>query len=176
MDIKHYYENTTLTMDQIAQRLGTNRLRVHNYVKRNYTADYRSNRKRGCYRRSKLGDLNPMQGRCAEDHPHFKGVVDDGKGYLLVLKPEWYTGRKGSKHVFQHQVVMCEHLGITAMPKGYVVHHCDENPHNNNIDNLVMMTMAEHAALHSWTGATTISQESTAKWLEARRAGTPAMI
>ena len=31
-----------------------------------------------------------------------KGIVADGKGYLMILKPSWYTGRKGCKHIFYH--------------------------------------------------------------------------
>lgn len=172
MDIKHYYENTALTLEQIAQRTGTSYKVVWNYVAKHYSAEHRKTRKVGSYRASKLGDLNPMAGKRAELHPNFKGVVADGKGYLLQLKPSWYEGRAGSKHVFVHHVVVCEALGLRAIPKGWCVHHCDENPHNNSFDNLVLLTMAEHAALHSWLGATTISKESTAKWLEARRSTT----
>ena len=73
---------------------------------------------------------------------------------------------------FLHHLVMCEHLGITEIPRGYCVHHCDFNPHNNDIGNLVLLTVGEHSALHqALAGATTISKESTAKWLEAHRAG-----
>jgi hypothetical protein len=176
MDIKHYYENTELTLEQIAARTGTTYKVVWGYVARNYSKQHRQQRKRNSYRLSKMADLNPMYNKLREQHHNYVGQVADGKGYLMVLKPDWYTGRKGSKHVFVHHIVMCGHLGITAIPAGWCVHHCDENPHNNCIDNLVMLTMGEHAALHSWLGATTISKESTAKWLEARRAAKAAMI
>lgn len=176
MDIKHYYENTELTLEQIAARTSTSYKVVWNYVARNYSKQHRQDRKRNSYRLSKMGDLNPMTGKYREMHHGFIGIVADGKGYLMQLKPEWYTGRKGSKHVFVHQAVMCESMGITEIPAGWCVHHCDENPHNNLIDNLVLMTMAEHAALHSWLGATTIPKGSTAEWLEARRSAKAGMI
>ena len=90
----------------------------------------------------------------------------------MVLKPEWYTGRKKSKHVFVHHIVVCAALGLTEIPKGWVVHHCDENPMNNVFDNLVLMTMTDHGRLHkTLESATTISKESTLKWVEAH--GTP---
>lgn len=172
MDIKTLYEETDLTLQQIADHLGTSYKKVWAYVKRNYTPEHRRQRKVGNYRRSKLGDKNPMHGKVGELHHRYVGVVGDSKGYLMCLKPEWYTGRKGSKHVFLHHVVMCEALGITEIPRGYCVHHCDFNPHNNSIDNLLMMTVGEHSALHTALGGvTTISKESTAKWLEARRVG-----
>lgn len=176
MDIKHYYENTTLTLEQIAARTGTTYKVVWGHVARNYSKQYRQTRKANSYRLSKEGDLNPMYGVRREQHHNFIGEVADGKGYLMMLKPSWYTGRRGSKHVFVHQVVVCQALGLTEVPKGWCVHHCDENPHNNSIDNLVLMTMGEHASLHSWLGATTISKESTAKWLEARRLATAGKI
>ncbi|AZU99373.1 HNH homing endonuclease [Acinetobacter phage vB_AbaP_APK32] len=170
-NIKNLIENTTLTLEQIAQQLGVGYKRVYN-VWRKYPKEYRTNRKTLNYRTSKLGANNPMTGKFKEAHPNYKGVVGDSKGYLMVLKPDWFTGRKGSKHVFLHNVVVCEALGLTELPAKWCVHHCDENTHNNNFDNLVLMTMQDHARLHnSLAGATTISKESTLKWVEAH--GTP---
>lgn len=34
-------------------------------------------------------------------------------------------------------------------PKGYVIHHIDEDKSNNDISNLKMMTISEHAKLHN---------------------------
>lgn len=172
MDIKHYYENTELTQQQIANKLGIPVSHVYKFVKANYTKEERKARKAKCYRNAKLGDKTPMKGKTGSAHPNFIGVVSDNKGYLMVLKPSWYTGRKGSKHVFLHSVVVCENLGITEVPAGWCVHHCDENPHNNCFSNLVVLTMGDHRRLHnSLKGPTTISKESTLKWVEAH--GTP---
>lgn len=169
--INKLIEETNLTLEQIAKQLGLGYKRVYN-VWRKYPKEYRTTRKTANYRRSKLGDNNPMQGKFREQHRNYVGVVGDTKGYLMVLKPSWYTGRKGSKHVFQHSVVVCEYLGLTEIPKGWCVHHCDINPHNNNFDNLVLMTNSDHQRLHqSLAGATTISKESTLKWVETH--GTP---
>jgi len=176
MDIKHYIENTELTLANIAEQCGVSDKRVRK-VWVTYPKAYRTARKSGSYRRSKLGDLNPMTGVVGKDHPGYVGDVSDNKGYLMRVKPEWYTGRRRSRHVFVHQLVVSERLGITEIPAGWCVHHCDENPHNNDFDNLVLMMLGEHAALHSsLKGAETISKESTLKWVEARRAGTPAKI
>lgn len=138
---------------------------------------FSKDRKRRMYRRSKLGDKNPMAGKCGSKHHNYIGIIDDCKGYKLILKPDWYTGRKGSKHIFLHSAVYCHFSKLTEVPKGYVVHHCDQNKHNNVFSNLVMMTLAEHAAFHKVIeGATTISKESTLKWVEARRATKVAVI
>ena len=125
------------------------------------------------YSRSKQGVNNPMTGMFKEKHPRFKGVVGDSKGYLMELKPSWYTGRKGSRHVFQHHIVYCLATGLTEMPRGYCVHHCNQDTTDNRFDNLLMMTLNEHTYFHRVNeGATTISKESTAKWLEAHRTTT----
>ena len=172
-NIKYLYENTELTLQGIADHTGSTYKRVFNWVKNNYSKEYRTNRKRVSYRNSKTGELNPMTGKAGEAHPNYIGAVSDNKGYLMVLKPEWYTGRKRSKHVFQHHVVVCEALGLTAIPRGWHVHHVDKNPYNNEFDNLVLMTASDHLRLHNnvLVGATTISKESTLKWVEAQ--GTP---
>lgn len=167
MDIKYLYENTELTIAQIAEQVHKTYRQVQKYIADNYSSAERRSRKAKTYRNSKLGDKNPMQGKCSTEHQNFIGVVSDSKGYLMVLKPDWYTGRKGSKHVFQHHVVVCANLGITCIPKGWVVHHVDMNPHNNDFSNLVLCTMNDHPRIHKhFEGATTISKESTLKWVE----------
>ena len=166
--IGELYEETDLTLQAIADELGFSFKQVFTYVQKYYTKEIRDQRKKKSYSNSKLGAKNPMLGKTGTAHHTYKGVVGDSKGYLLVLKPEWYTGRKGSRHVFQHHVVVCEAMGLTAIPKGWVVHHVDKNPHNNRFDNLVLLTMSDHCRLHRLLeGATTISKESTLKWVEA---------
>ena len=39
-------------------------------------------------------------------------------------------------------------LFVEPIPKGYVVHHKDHNKHNDRVDNLEMMTKAEHNSIH----------------------------
>ena len=167
MDIKQLYENTELTQQQIADKLGIHWKRVYKYIKANYSIEYRKARKSKCYRNSKLGDLNPMTGNFAELHHRHIGRTPDCKGYMLNLKPDWYTGRKGSKHVFEHHIVVCLGMGLTCVPKGWCVHHCDLNKMNNSFDNLVLMTLGDHTRLHRFLeSATTISKENTLKWVE----------
>jgi hypothetical protein len=98
--------------------------------------------------RSKQGAKNPMKGKFGEKHPLFKGGVTDGKGYSLVLKPDWFTGRKGTKYVFEHHAVFCKAVGLTEIPEGFAIHHIDEDPMNNRIDNLALVTAGGHRRLH----------------------------
>jgi hypothetical protein len=172
MDIKYFYENTELTIRQISNTLKLPFNRVRKYIIQNYSSDYRKKRKSVCYRNSKVGILNPMTDKKLENHPRYVGDVSDSKGYLLRVKPEWYTGRKKSHHVFAHHVVVCENLGITEIPRGWCVHHCDHNPLNNSFDNLVLLSMRDHMRLHtSLKGVTTIPKGSTLEWVETH--GTP---
>lgn len=162
------FEETQLTIQQIADELGVGYHAMWNFVRANYSQEVRMTRKVLNYSLSKTGSRNPMSGKCGDQHHNFIGVVADGRGYLMVPKPEWYTGRKGSKHVFLHSVVMCEHLGVTKIPEGFVVHHIDQNPKNNDINNLALLTIEAHGKLHSiLKGVTTISKESRANKPEA---------
>ena len=172
MDIKFYYENTSLTIEQIANKLNLSVWKVWKYTKKNYSSEFRKSRKVKNYSSSKQGKLNPMFGKTEQQHHNFVGVVSDNKGYWMQLKPSWYSGRKHSKHVFVHHVVVCENLGLTESPRGWNVHHCDHNPENNSFDNLVLLLLKDHMKLHAaLKGATTISKESTLKWVEKH--GTP---
>jgi hypothetical protein len=153
--VKDLYENTHFTMQEIAMETGVSPWSVWNYIQSNYSKAYIKERKVICYSNSKLGDKNPQFGLRGEQTAGYVGVVGDGNGYLMVLKPDWYTGRKGSKHVFQHQVVICEALGLTEIPKGWCVHHIDGLRTNNNLNNLAFLTTSAHSKLHSLERATT---------------------
>ena len=147
-EVKFLYETTELTIAQIAKTCNIPFYQVYKYIRNNYSLKYRDNRKSICYRNSKLGEKNPMLGNFLEQHPRYLGEISDNKGYLMKVKPHWYTGRKKSIHVFVHHIVVCEALGLTEIPKGYCVHHKDHNPLNNLIDNLELMTLSEHTKLH----------------------------
>jgi hypothetical protein len=42
---------------------------------------------------------------------------------------------------------MEHHLG-RGLAASELVHHCDGNPHNNRLDNLMLVSRAEHTRLH----------------------------
>lgn len=154
-DIKELYETTELTLEEIGKKLALTYAQVQHYVSTNYSNEYRKSRKSKSYRNSKLGIKNPMLGKTGHLHHNYIGEVSDGKGYIMCLKPDWYTGRRGCKHVFKHHIVMCELLGITEIPKGFNVHHIDHNPLNNNINNLALLTSEAHTRIHQLERATT---------------------
>lgn len=47
----------------------------------------------------------------------------------------------------EHRYIMEQELG-RKLTRDEVVHHEDENPRNNNVDNLKIMTRSEHFRLH----------------------------
>ena len=75
------------------------------------------------------------------------------KTYLkkLVNKKGYYhydIKVNGRKHkVFLHRLIYETIKG--AIPEGYVIHHIDENKHNNNPENLAAMPFSEHSSMHN---------------------------
>ena len=150
-NIFYLYKNTLTTLVEIRRMYKIPQYQFNAFkvlLISEYGLDFYNKRYKDQLSLTKLGKLNPMSGKVGEQHHNYKGIIEDGKGYLMILKPEWYTGRKGSKHVFYHHVVMCEYLGITEIPEGFVVHHIDQDPKNNDINNLQLMTMQAHTKLH----------------------------
>lgn len=148
-ELKRLFETTDLTQDEIGDKLNLTRKQIWRRLTSLYSKEELRERKRRCYAKSKLGSKNPMYGKYGESHHQYIGQVSDGKGYLLILKPDWYAGRKGTKYIFYHHYVMCKHLGITEIPKGFVIHHKDFDPHNNAIENLELLSNSEHMKLHA---------------------------
>lgn len=95
----------------------------------------------------------------------YKFRKDSKTGYYLSSKK--IDGRRPRLHVY----VWEKHFG--KIPKGYQIHHKDENKDNNEIDNLMCMTQKEH--LH-WHGEN-IPSDRLKKWqknMEVQREKTKA--
>lgn len=95
-------------------------------------------------------------------------ITKDGKAISLYIRkgkpgPKYPTGKETlwvpihgyrtedavEKTQFQlsFQAVLYAYF-IGTVPAKYVVHHKDDNPLNNRLDNLQLVTRAEHSALH----------------------------
>lgn len=143
------FEHTETRLQDICKEARLEYWEMQEILDKHYSKEFQQKRKSHLYSLSKKGNKNPMTGKFKELHHNYKGEVDDGNGYLQCLKPDWYTGRKGCKHVFVHTIVMCEHLGLTELPKGWVIHHINGNKKDNDINNLALLTNSGHTKLHS---------------------------
>lgn len=97
---------------------------------------------------SKLGAGNPMKGKSREKHPRHKDSYLTISGYRMVDVPDWWTGSTKASKYLEHIIVGCKKYGLTQPIRGHVFHHIDEDKLNNDPDNIQMLTIAEHMALH----------------------------
>lgn len=156
IEVVKLYKCTNATMSDICKETKLEYCILQSILRKYFTEEEMKKRKSRIYRQSKLGSKNPQYNiktpRLSDESiEEVDGTdrVPTGDGwYIEVKKPSWYTGRAKSGTVFEHTVVMCQALGLTELPKGYVVHHIDRNRHNNNINNLALMSLSAHSRLH----------------------------
>jgi len=75
------------------------------------------------------------------------GLVDDGRGRMLVYAPKHPFPSWNGTHVYRYRLVLERFLGRFLQP-GEIVHHKNGCVNDDRIENLEIMTQAEHAALH----------------------------
>jgi len=71
----------------------------------------------------------------------------DGIKFYPDKKGYWLGQLKGTKKPIRLHTYVWEYYN-GEVPQGYHVHHKDHNPDNNEIDNLVLITEAEHLSMH----------------------------
>lgn len=148
-EIIRLFRETNMYYKEIAMAVGATQKKVWGVIHRHFLEEEIKERTRRSWSRSKTEGNNAARGAKKEQSAHWKGgKAPDGNGYMMVQKPDWYTGRKGSKYIFEHHAVMCESLGLTEMPKGWSVHHIDGNKMNNDLSNLALLTQRAHSRGH----------------------------
>lgn len=73
-------------------------------------------------------------------------------GYRMIFKPDYYLSAKSGAHkgwIYEHIYVATVNLG-RKIRDDEVVHHLDLNRLNNAIQNLIVLSRADHARLHWW--------------------------
>lgn len=69
-------------------------------------------------------------------------------GYVEIYAPA-HPNANVRKYVYEHQLVMEQHIGRPLRP-GEVVHHIDGDKTNNDIKNLMLLSNEDHAKLHMY--------------------------
>lgn len=68
--------------------------------------------------------------------------------YTLIKTPEGYPGKRyRGRYAYEHHVVWWEKTGEVA-GKGFVIHHKNENTHDNRFENLEKKAWAKHSSDH----------------------------
>lgn len=85
--------------------------------------------------------------KTGERHYAWKGRLIDKDGYVLIHVKDHPRARKHTNYIFEHRLVMEEHLGRVLEPNE-VVHHRDGNKQNNALENLqLFQSNGEHLAV-----------------------------
>lgn len=106
-----------------------------------------------------VGENNHQYGLKGELNASWKGGRNiTSWGYIKIYMPEHpFATQQG--YIFEHRYIAEQYLlneensveidGKRYLNPDYVVHHIDENRQNNNVSNLMVMTLGEHTALHN---------------------------
>jgi hypothetical protein len=81
-------------------------------------------------------------------NPNWRGGINqNSKTGRISVKMDWHPRARGNGYVNQ-AIVVWETVHGKSLPPGYIVHHIDENPGNDNPSNLRDMTRGDHQKLH----------------------------
>lgn len=87
--------------------------------------------------------IKGAHGKVDINNPHRVAYGQDKDGYYRVV----LSNNKTRKYIKIHQIMAEQFLGKT--PEGFVVNHIDGDKHNNNVDNLEIITAIENIN-HAW--------------------------
>jgi len=73
------------------------------------------------------------------------GIINDGFGYIKILKPEHPLNNNG--YVLEHRLVIEKKIG-RYLKRDEIVHHKNRNKSDNRIKNLELLTKKEHDLMH----------------------------
>lgn len=103
---------------------------------------------RECFYKSP--ERSPNKGKFGEKSNGWKGGIMYERGYRLVMArnhPHGVAKGDGIKYIREHRLIVEKHIGRYLKPSE-VVHHINENPLDNRIENLMIMSKEEHNKLH----------------------------
>lgn len=145
--IAAFHHPDMISLEDLARKLNVRFTTISEIWKKRFLPKEIEQRSSLC--RSKAIKVHMTLSKKALEEMHkMAHYTKDGHGYLLMLKPAWFTGRLDSKHIYVHQVVMAENLGISEIPEGFVIHHINGDRTDNQIENLSLLTNSAHLKQH----------------------------
>ncbi len=137
----YFYKNNNVSLQQVADKFNVSKATVWQYMrKNNIKIDAQ---------RTKIGKKAWNSGLTKNtDSRVAKYAKTKSKDYILDgYKMTWSD--KLNKSVREHHKVWFENTGIWPNTKiGEQIHHIDGDKLNNNFNNLVLCTAAEHTEIH----------------------------
>ena len=97
----------------------------------------------------KYPNLNHGTGK---DNFHWKGGIKTRKDGYVMVRMGVFKKNSTNAYKLQHRLVMEKVVGRELL-RSEIVHHKNGNNGDNRIENLEIMTQAEHARLHGNTRA-----------------------
>jgi hypothetical protein len=79
------------------------------------------------------------------------GIITDGRGYVFLLIPKEKRAGKERIYISEHRKIMSEYLKRPLLPNE-VVHHINGIKNDNRIENLIVITRANHIKEHTKNG------------------------
>jgi len=72
--------------------------------------------------------------------------------YELIKPPEDYPGKRyRGRYAYEHHVVWWQNTG-ELVPDGFLIHHINDKKRDNRFENLEMMSVSKHTAMHKDIG------------------------
>ena len=118
------------------------------YFNRTYLSIYKKARSLGLRKTPEMEFINRSNARQGDKGANWKGGRKrTPKGYVMILKKEHPRADNNRGYVFEHILVMENHIG-RYLNKDEIVHHINGIKDDNRIENLKLMTHSEHTKLH----------------------------
>lgn len=90
--------------------------------------------------------LKKIPGQKGSDSPKWKGGIKNHGGYKLIHMPD-HPRADHTGYVREHVLVMCKHLN-RILDTNEIVHHINGIKDDNRLENLIVMTRADHTSEH----------------------------
>ncbi len=162
--LEAYLSDPPKIIKQIAEEMGTTHQNISFVLEQHLPPAEFKARKALRYSISKEGERNPMKGKKGPQHHNWIGESPDHKGYLTTVQE--------GKRQFLHRARMAKELGLPFLPRHLEIHHIDNDPLNNSLDNLALVTRVGHAMIHSLQVRTALEKSRRSTIADLYRSGT----